>query len=188
MHVLNNHSHYVDIVNWLHIVGEVFNNTGGDLWLVDVPVAFYDGQGRFITADSGWTFLEDLPAGETTCFHVLLENPAGWAYYEFGKPSGLPGGEKWPHLTFLTHSGALDEFGWYHVTGQVRNDHGSTVEWVHVAGTLYNARGTVVGCEEAFTAPIDLGPSEVGEFDVLFLGRDYSDVASYRLQADGEPQ
>lgn len=188
LHVLDNYSHYVDEIDWLHIVGEVFNNTANDFWLVDVPIAFYDGSGRLITANLGWTPLDDLPAGETTCFHALLQNPTGWVYYEFGQPDGLVMGEKWPNLTFLSHTGSVDAFGQYHLTGQVRNDHGSTVEWVQVAGTLYNAQGIVVGCESAFTDPEDLNPSQVGAFDIPFFGRNYSDAASYKLQADGDPQ
>jgi hypothetical protein len=82
----------------------------------------------------------------------------------------------------------LDDLGLYHITGQLRNDHGSTVRWVQVAGTLYNAGGIVVGCEPALADPEDLNPSQVGAFDILFFGRDYSDVASYKLQADGDPQ
>ena len=187
VHVLHNFSHYVDSGGSLHIVGEVFNNTANDLRLADVPVDFYDSQGQWLGSNDGYVWLDNLPAGEKTCFHVLTTEPAGWSYYEFGEPSGEDG-RPLPNLTFLNHSGSPTDYGWYIVNGQIRNDHGLRVEWVKVLITVYDALGTVMGCDAAFAQPRDLAPSAIGTFYLPFYGRDFSSVASYRLQADGEPQ
>jgi hypothetical protein len=186
--VLPNHSTYVDSINYLHIVGEVYNNTPDHLRLVKIPVTLYNSGGQVLDSDDTYTWLDNLPAGEKTCFHAMLPQPAGWSYYEFGTITHWPG-RALPNLALLNHTGALINYGWYRVAGQVRNDHSAVVKSVQVVGTVYNASGAVAGCWwDLSTDPADLNPSQVGAFEITFSGRNYSDAAFYRLQADGDPQ
>lgn len=188
IHVLPNHSHYVDSIDNLHIVGEVLNNTTAHLQLVKIPVTFFNSSGQNVGTGYTYTWLDNLQAGDKTCFHILLAQPPGWSRYEFGTITHWPG-RALPNLALLNHTGALINYGWYRVAGQVRNDHGAVVESVEVVGTLYNAAGTVVGCWwDLSTDPADLNPGQLGAFEIQFSGRNYSDAASYRLQADGDPQ
>ncbi len=150
-------------------------------------MTLFNGSGQVVDADYAYTWLDNLPAGEKTCFDITLSQPPDWAYYEFGDITHWPG-RTFPNLAILNDTGALIHFNWYRITGQVRNDHGSVVKFVQPVGTLYNAAGKVIGCWFDFTDPADLNPGQVGTFEMTFLGRDYSDVASYRLQADGDPQ
>jgi len=70
----------------------------------------------------------------------------------------------------------------------VRNDHGTRVDFVSPVGTVYNAAGKVVGCDFTYVNSTDLDPGQSSSFEMTFLGRDYSDVTSYQLQVDGNPQ
>jgi hypothetical protein len=186
--VLPSYSDYGDNIGNRHIVGEVLNNTAGHLWLVRIPVTFYDSSGQVVGTDYTYAYLDNLPAGEKTCFHIILDEPAGWTRYEFGTITHLAG-RALPNLAPLNHTGSVINYGWYKIAGQVRNDHGTQVKFVEVVGTLYNAAGTVVGCWwDGSTDPWDLNPGQVGVFEITFVFRDHSDVASYRLQADGDPQ
>jgi len=91
-----------------------------------------------------------------------------------------------PAITILGDSGAHnDTYGWYSVWGQVRNDHGSRLEDVKVVGSVYTSSGLIVGCQNDYVDPVDLDPDQVASFALTFVGRDYGDVMSYRLQADG---
>ena len=94
-----------------------------------------------------------------------------------------------PNLTVLNDSGSYDPtFGWYEIIGQVRNDHGTRVEYVSPVGTLYNVSGIVIGCDFTYVNATHLDPNQTSSFKMTFVGRDYADVASYRLQVDGNPQ
>ena len=70
----------------------------------------------------------------------------------------------------------------------MRNDHGSRVQYVKIVGTLYDGAGTVVGCTYGYVSGTHLDPGGTGSFSLTFIGRDYVDVASYRLQVDGNAQ
>jgi hypothetical protein len=77
---------------------------------------------------------------------------------------------------------------WYLLGGEVRNDHGTHVKDVTVVGTLYDGAGNAVRCEGTYVLSIGLEPDETSLFELVFTGRDHGDVASYRVQVDGEPE
>lgn len=87
------------------------------------------------------------------------------------------------------HSGSYNAtYGWYEVIGQVRNDYSTRVEYVSPVGTAYNISGTAVGCYFTDVNSTHLDVGQVSSFKLPFSGRDYSDVTSYRVQVDGNPQ
>jgi hypothetical protein len=176
----------VDTIDWLHILGEVYNNTADPVSRIEIPVNILDAGGQIVHSDFTFAWLDNLPAGEKTCFEVLMQRPEGGETYEFEEPQYWDG-RALPNLTVLNPSGSVIDFGWFQILGQVRNDHGSVVADVMTVGTLYNATGHVVGCDFAYLDS-DPPPGGTGNLEMLFVGRDYSDVTSYRIQVDGEPQ
>ncbi len=189
VYILSNHSSYTDSINYLHIVGEVQNNTANHLRFVRITTNVFNSGGQLLATDFTYIYLDNLPPGDRTCFHLLLEEPAGWAYYEFETPTYWTDGEPLPHLSVFNDSGSYNAtFGWYEIIGQVRNDHGRRIEYVSPVGTLYNSSGTVVGCDFTYVNSAHLDPGQVSSFKMDFGGRNYADVASYRLQVDGNPQ
>lgn len=189
VHILNNHSWYVDSINYLHIVGEIQNNTGNHLRFVKISANFYDGSGQLVATDFTYTLLDTLPAGDKTCFEVSLSQPTGWTSYQFESPSYWTDGRPLPNLAVTQHSGRYDSrFGWYEVIGQVRNDHGTRVEYVQPVVTLYNGSGSVVGCDFTFVNSTHLEPAQTSSFETTATGRDYADVTQYRIQVDGTPR
>lgn len=187
--VLSNHSSYVDSIDYLHIVGEVQNNTANHLRSVKITANMFNYNGQLLDTGSSYIHLDNLPSGDKTCFHILFwDEPTGWSYYEF-EVSYRTDGEPLPNLTVFNDSGSYDPtYGWYEIVGFVRNDHGSRVEYVSPVGTIYNAAGTVLGCRWAFVNATHLDPGQVSSFEITFSGPDYADVVSYRLQVDGNPQ
>lgn len=189
VHILENHSYYVDLFGYLNIVGEVKNDTADHLHSVGITVNVFNSGGQFIGTGFNYIYLNNLPTGDKTCFYISLEEPANWSHYEFEPPGYWTGGAPLPNLTVLNDSGYYDPFwGGYEIIGQVRNDHGTRVEDIFLVGTLYNASGTVMDCDYADIDAFYLDPGQASPFEMAFFWRDYADVASYRLQVDGSPQ
>jgi hypothetical protein len=184
--ILPNHSYYVDSINYLHIVGEVLNYTPHNLALVKISVYIFNSSEHLLDTANTYTYLDNLPAWNKTCFELLLPEPSGWAYYKFQISYTV--GQSLPNLTVLNDSGSYNPtYEWYEIIGQVRNDHGSRVEYVSPVSTIYNASGTVVGCDFTYVNSTHLDPGQISSFKLTFVGRDYTDVTSYRLQVDGYP-
>jgi len=189
VYVLSNHSSYVDSIDYLHIVGEVQNNTANNLRFVKITANIFNNTGQLLDTDFTYIFLDNLPAGDKTCFHILLNEPAGWSYFEFEAPTYSTDGEPLPNLAILNDSGSYDStFGWYQIIGQVRNDEGTRVEYVSPVGTVYSGSGVVVGCDFTYINSTHLETGQTSAFKMIFSGRNYADITSYRLQVDGNPQ
>lgn len=186
--ILQNHSYYVDSIDYLHVVGEVLNNTGNHLRFVKITANFFNVSGQLLDTDFTYIHLDNLPAHDKTCFELILQEPPSWSYYQFEAPTYWTDGEPLPNLTILNDSGSYNPtFGWYEIIGQVRNDHGSRVEYVSPVGTAYNASGTVVGCDFTYVNSTHLDPGQTSSFEMTFSGRNYADVTLYRLQVGGNP-
>ena len=188
VYILPNYSSYVDNIDYLHIVGEVQNNTSNHLYFVKISANIFNSGGQLLDTDYTYIYLDNLPAGDKTCFDILLEEPAGWSYYEFETPTYWTNGEPLPNLTVFNDSGMYNStYDQYEIIGQVRNDHGTRVEYVSPVGTLYNT-SVVVGCNFTYVNSTHLDPGQTSSFKITYYGRDYTDVTSYRLQVDGNTQ
>jgi hypothetical protein len=188
VHVLPNHTHYVDGEGTLHVVGEVENGTADPVYRVGITVQLLSSDGRVVDSGDGVVPQQHLAAGERTCFHVVVADPVDWVSYAFEAPSYSSGAPP-PALSIVNDSGMyVPAAGWYLLGGEVRNDHATRVNGVTAVSTLYDSAGDAVGCGGAYVLSIGLEPGETGLFELVFSGRDYGDVASYRVQADGEPE
>jgi hypothetical protein len=186
--ILANHSTYVDSIDYLHIVGEISNETANNLRFVRITTNVFDNNGQLLDTEFTYTYLDNLPAGDKTCFHVLMPLPNDWSTYEFEAPTYWTDGEPPSDLEIFNVSGSYDPtFGWYEIIGQVQNNAGHRIEFVSPVGTLYNNAGTVIGCDFTFVQSRDLDPGQTSAFEMTFTGHDYADADSYRLQVDGNP-
>jgi hypothetical protein len=190
VYVLPNHSNYVTSWGSLHIVGEVLNNTSDPISWIKISANLFDSTGHLLDTDFTFPYLDNLAAGEKTCFDLIFsEPPADWSYYEFEPPTYSVDGEPLLNMNVFDDSGRYDPTdGSYEIIGQVRNDNSFRVEYVAPIGTLYNASGTVVGCDLTWVNSTNLDPGQTSFFKITFYGRDYLDVVSYRIQVNGNPQ
>jgi hypothetical protein len=186
--VLSNYSHFLDINQYFHVLGEVANLTGGPLTNVDIILNFYNANDQLLASFDERTILSIIPSGDKACFDFSINEPVGWDYYEFEINDDWEQSQSLPLL--LVNDLVKDQNPsdyWYEISGKVTNHHGAHVRNVRPVGTLYNGEGDVVGCEWTYTDPVDLYPDEIGLFQMPFLGRDYSDVVEYRIQVEGMP-
>ena len=186
--VLSNHSYYVDSIDYLHVVGEVQNNSNKNIRFVQVTAAFYNANGQLVDTEFTFTLLNTLPPGDKTCFNLSLPEPTNWANYEFAPVEYWDDAAPPLDLTITNDNGDYDNtFGWYEITGQVTNNESQRVEYVSPVGTVYNQAGTVLGFALTYVDSTHLNPDQKSSFDMLFVGRDFKGVRSYRLQVDANP-
>ena len=158
--------------------------------MVKVSANLFDSSGQLI--DTNYDYIWDnLPAGERQCFDIRLSNHAGWAYYEFENPTYWTSGHAFPNVALLNVSATYNSArNSYTVLGQVRNNHDKPVSGVAVFVTLYDAAGFVMGCGMTWPNDSSLEPGQVSAFKLEWYGtgNNYANVASYRIQVDGNPQ
>jgi hypothetical protein len=178
---------YVDTIGNLHVIGEVQNGTNTNVQFVQITANFFNANQQPVGTTLTYAGLDLMPPNAKTCFNISLHEPVGWASYQFEPVTYSSTNAVVPHLTILNDSGSVDpNLYWYTVNGQVRNDDTVQVNFVEVVGTVYNAAGKAIGCQEFFGSNQTSG--QTAPFSILFLGRDYRDVTSYRLQPDGTRQ
>lgn len=188
LYVLDNYSHYVTSWGTLHLVGEVWNNTGKDVAGVQVKAQVYNRDDKLLANQTVQLYLEDLPADGTTCFDVIFfgDEVKGFSSYEFSEPTYARTGKDLPELTGSSISGNYDdETGDYEIKGSLKNQDDSRLSCVRAVGTLYNKSGKVVGCDYAYTSSVDLNVNQTSSFTILFTGRNFDDVYEFVVQADG---
>jgi hypothetical protein len=184
--ILPNDFYYVDSIDYLNVVGEVLNNTRDNLRFVEITANFFNASGQLLDTDFTYTYLENLPAWDKTCFDISVPVPSGWLFYQFEAPTYWTDGQTLPNLVVLNDSGSYDPTsGGYDIIGQISNDEAFRVTYVSPVGTLYNNFDQVVGCDFTYVNNPNLYPGQISSFDMTFFGRDYADVTSYRLQVDG---
>lgn len=186
--VVGNPFSYTDSISYLHIIGEVRNAIGHPVELVRVTANIFDSQGRFVATNHAYARLDPLPTNTTTCFDVAMQAPADVGSIRFEQPTYYPTNVQMPRLSITNDSGAYN-LGTqaYSIIGMVTNDDTIRAAFVNVSATLYNAGGQAIGCDVTYVSSTGLDPGQSSSFDIATYGRDYSDVARYKLQAQGEP-
>ena len=189
--ILANHSTYTTSYS-LVVVGEVQNNGEIGLSSVEVIANLFNDDDQLIDTATATVALGVLPPGDKTCFGLSLSEWEGWSYYEFETPTYYSTSDyQLQNMTVYNDNGAYNpDDGSYRILGFVRNDNDVRVRYVQPVVTLYDASGTVVGCSYTYVNSTHLEPGQSSSFELTFSGwyRDYADVASYRIQVDGNPQ
>lgn len=184
--VLPNHSAYVDLAQDLNVVGEVRNTGAQTIQFVNIKAKFYSAGGKELDDAAAYAPLNVLAPGDKTCFRITLPLPPGYARYEFTEVTHLGGGGV-PALAVSNvvadHSPAT---GFYNLAGKITNNEPTTLINVTAIGTLYDSNGIVRACEIAPAWSTTLPAGDFTAFELSFTGRNYSDVTTHRVQADGE--
>lgn len=189
MQVLQNWSYYTNSIDYLVIIGEVQNNTSDYLEFVRVAANLFNGSGILVGTDFTYTTLDVLAPGDKTCFTLLLEEPANWSYVEFEAPTYWTDADPLPAMTIIRGLEGYDSgFDWYRIIGQIRNDSANNLEFVKAVATAYDGSGRVVDCDFTYVNADVLAPGAASSFDLVMFGDLSSDIATVRLQADGNRQ
>lgn len=184
--VAGNYTTRTDRSGRLQIVGEVINNSKLMVRSLSVTAELYDSGGRLLSTAYVPVHLDQLHRGDSTCFTLTFDESAGWQRVVFGDPVFRTDVDNEPNLRLRKLETAYDPvMGWFTVTGQVRNKQDEPAELVQLVGSVYDGSGSITGCAFSFVGTTDLAGQQKGVFEMVFTGRDFNDVADYKIQVEG---
>jgi hypothetical protein len=76
------HSSSADSIGFLHIVGEVQNNSGKDVEFVKIIATLYNAAGQVIGTGFTYTASDIIAIGQTSPFEIIFDRHEGMATYE----------------------------------------------------------------------------------------------------------
>lgn len=165
------------------VVGEVVNNTGGNVRSVRVDIAVRDAGGAVMQSDYAYADVRVLGPGMKSPFdEIFLNLPAPVA--------SISAEVTWAHtfdaaiqLEVVSQASSFNAGGAFVVNGRARNPYAFTVEAEAIV-TMYDAAGKVIGVERESNPP-PLPPGVSADFEVIvsnWIGRpDAGKVAGYAV-------
>ena len=178
-----NQSSYVDGSNELHLVGEVRNDTGQAIELVNIQAALLDASGKSIDGTQGYTEINVLQPGDVSSFDVTkFPAPSNFAssklHMSWSKASTNPA----TSLTVVNDAPFDDGTGFVHISGQVINNGSTSAAGVKVIATYYNDDGTVAFIWDDHSDPSTIQAGGMAQFELVSHIHPYS---TYKVQVAG---
>ena len=163
------------------------NHGTSNVQFAKITANVFNAANQIIAVDFTYTKLDVIPPSQRACYHIIVDNPVNWTYYEL-EGTYLVGGVYAPSLVAPTVSTGYDAFGVPEMLGQIRNDGSGKAKFVKAVGTLFNAGGQVIGCDSAYVSSTDLNPGQTSSFRIGFWPHTYPPIDSFLLQAHGDPE
>lgn len=176
-HVINDTS-YSDAEGWIHVLGEIVNNTGANQEDVLLTVFFYDELNRQVGEEPAAPIVEVIPQDSKVPFSLETELRVPYERYEITVDAVPTDREPRIDLEVLNHAGTTGEI--YIITGEVYNPGNPLLAYAEVIATLYDDAGLVVNVGYSFLPAGDLGSGQTASFEVL-VEQPHESIASYEL-------
>jgi hypothetical protein len=186
---VQNDSMWIDILGYLHIVGEVKNT--GDVWLRFVKIfgTLRDAGGGTVDVTFTYTLVRFVPPDNVVPFDLTEIDTAKSArvqsyslvleFDETGPPI--------QKLAVLNVADSKNLNGQFEVVGEVENQGDKPAPYTHVIGTFYDAGGKVVYADFTYTEPTEIPPRAKHGFKITVLSDTQSSkITRYTLIAESE--
>jgi len=172
--------------DYVCVVGEVRNDTAGNVRSVRVTATYHDGSGGVLGTASAYTKHSILVPGRKSPFLILYEPPAGYAGYDLAVTYSATDLTPAPQLLLRSVRQIPDEPGWLTLIGEVENPAASNVEYVEVFLTLYDAGGKVLNLGSAYLWIEVLTPGQRAPFRIYVSAGPVA-FASYGVSTEADP-
>ena len=173
------HTAFTDASGYLHVVGEVLNNTAEPRRWIELDATFRDAAGAAIGTGVGYTKLPVVNARARSPFEVVARRPS--AYYRTtvrvctpasagacssGQVTTAPLGG----VSVTSVATSVDGSARRHYSGTVRNGNSAAVRLVRETSTLYDSYGNVSGYATDITSPSTIAAGATASFDATVSG------------------
>ncbi len=166
---------------YLHILGEVINNSGSAVEYVKIVASLKDNADKVVASDYTYSKLEVIPPGGKSPFD-LTYSPSDmvytWDLYVQGRATTYsdPGLEILSHSTYVRSS-------YRHVAGEVRNNSDKTKKYVKIIITGYDVDGKVCYVDYTYSDLDEIPPGGVSPFDGA--AKNSTQFHHYEVQVQG---
>jgi peptidoglycan/xylan/chitin deacetylase (PgdA/CDA1 family) len=168
-------SSWTDSANYLHVAGEVINNTSTHRRWVEITATLRNSAGTAIGTAVGYSDVAVMRARTRSPFEIVTRKPATYSRVSLAVVARATSGPPIANLGVTAAAPSTDGTGAVHYTGSLRNGNtfGVTLARTHV--TLYDTYGGVRGIGWGFaggTAAAGASPSTIAAgagktFDVV---------------------
>lgn len=167
---------WIDPQGWVHVLGEIYNNTGTNQENVLVVISFYNEQGLQVGGETTAPVVQVVPQGSKVPFEMVAELRLPYSRYQVSVEGETTGYLPRQDLEVVHHAGSFGTT--CRISGELRNPDGPLSGYAEVIATLYDDAGRVAGVGYAFLSPGDL--VETAPFEVL-IEPPCDGVATYAL-------
>jgi peptidoglycan/xylan/chitin deacetylase (PgdA/CDA1 family) len=183
---------WTDSAGYLHVAGEVLNNTAEYRRWIEVDGTLLDATGRAVGSAVGYPDVPTIAPWSRSPFELTTRRPTGYARTTLKvctpSPTGgcLSGQTTSAPVAGLSITAAptyLDASGRRHYAGTIRNGGTSTAYLVRSVVTLYDVYGNVAGFAGSATSPSTIAVAASGSFDTWGTGTSSPNRIGYAVQA-----
>jgi peptidoglycan/xylan/chitin deacetylase (PgdA/CDA1 family) len=169
---------WTDSAGYLHVAGEILNNTTEPRRWIQVDAVLRDAAGAEIGRAVGYTDVPVLQPWTRSPFEIVTRKPAGFSRVSLAictpSPDGCRQGQiapaSGPTVVASGSASFVDGSGRRHYTGTIRNAGSTTASLPRAAVTLYNARGNVRGLASGAASSHALAPGTTTAYDIVGAG------------------
>jgi peptidoglycan/xylan/chitin deacetylase (PgdA/CDA1 family) len=183
---------WTDSAGYLHVIGEVLNNTSDPRRWIEIDATLKDGAGATLGSAVGYSDIATLPPGSRSPFEITGRAPAGLATASLTvctpvSSGGCLSGEittaPLGGLVVAAGSVSTNAAGHRRYRGSVRNTGTANAHLTQAVVTQYDAYGQVRGLGVGSTDPSTLPGGATGTYDVTASSATAPNRVGYAAQA-----
>ncbi len=170
---------WTDAAGYLHVAGEVLNNTAEPRRWIQIDATFLNRGGAAVGSAVGYADISILAPRSRSPFEIVARRPAGWASTTLRICTPSTTGSCLSGQIALATAGGLvatgpstylDSLGRRHYAGSVRNERTATSYLTKALVTAYDGYGNVLGLASGTTKPASVGAGTSGSYDLIGIG------------------
>lgn len=176
---------FSDSIGYLHVAGEVRNDSQTPVNYVQVTATFYDSANTVVATGFSFTNIGTLRPGEKSPFQIALTDNSQISKVATYKLSVSAGSStaKPAYLKLNVGDHFIDSIGYYHLVGEVTNQGTTAANYVQVAAAFYDGSGKIVNTSFSFTRDTNIAPGQTSPFE-LFVSENSAAIASASVNTD----
>ena len=176
---------YTDSIGYLHVVGDLKNNSTAWREFVRISGRFYNSNGVLLKTDFTYTWLDLVaPNGGHASFELLTKKPSGFHHYALSTSSDTTSKRPIRNLSIIKGRPYTDSIGYRHFIGEVHNGNTFKITFVMVVVTLFDSNGKIVNTDFTFTDPYTIPAGGTKAFDCFMNHFTGTATVRYQVQAD----
>jgi hypothetical protein len=186
LYSINKTSLYKDQFGYLHLFGEIKNNSEKSLTNITLRANFLDFDNNILGTYARNPEINTLNPNHFSPFDIIyLDTNTISKVKNFSFSVNYQVGKEKPNLLSIDHiNNRLDFTGFYYINGEITNRGKDTANNVTVVATIYDLDGNIIGITKAITEPFVIESKNKAAFGLAVNDKTVSfEIKGFTLQA-----